>query len=339
MEICITEECNLKCPYCYIKQERGVLTANTLEQALVNLLAHKEELGISAVSVSYFGGEPTLYPETLLASHETIKRHLTKISASYTLITNGWGLRDDELWSWIQKEGIGVSLSFDGLWQEDRAWVEEVIKKRGITSVKTMIYPEGLREASLRDNAGYLLSLGVSYVDMSLVRDPIWSDEDIELYREQLKQLACWYVSIFLDTGLKLSPFWLFIADSIYGKRDYACFAGHNGLALMPDGCWYPCARFGTNKEYCIIDKEGNLNKRRVEVFRYCNNPKHYVGCQGCKYYDFCNGGCIYSQIHWIDGLMPIESVCKLFRITFSWSHWVWDQLKDYPTFRELFRR
>jgi len=342
LEISITEECNLNCKYCYVKQKKGVIKdfVVPLENLKSNLHVFSDN---QRFQISFFGGEPTLYPEKIKEFVDVFPKIFPDYPVSYTLITNGTNM-DDDLWNFIQEKGIGISLSFDGLWQDEirgKNSTEKILENyrkyfsQRISGCKCMISPESIKIASLKENAEYLLNNGFKYIDFSLVRDDIWSQEDVELYKEQIVELGKWFVEKFKKENFMIGLFWLWIMDSIYGKRDFACFAGHRGLALLPNGKWYPCERFGSVDAYCIIDEEGYCDKELVRIFRYVNNPKHYVGCKGCKIYDFCNGMCMFSMINYIDGLCPILSVCELYRATCSVAHWVYDKLKNERRFLE----
>ena len=58
----LTEDCNLRCTYCYQKQfRRNELPAETAVQALASAVA----AGETALALTYFGGEPLLRAETM----------------------------------------------------------------------------------------------------------------------------------------------------------------------------------------------------------------------------------------------------------------------------------
>ena len=62
--LCLTEQCNLRCTYCYYKDTQAarhaVMDNATLEQAIRVGLERTHAFGQNLLIVSFFGGEPLL---------------------------------------------------------------------------------------------------------------------------------------------------------------------------------------------------------------------------------------------------------------------------------------
>ena len=62
--LCLTEQCNLRCTYCYYKDTQAarhaVMDNATLEQAIRVGLERTHSFGQNLLIVSFFGGEPLL---------------------------------------------------------------------------------------------------------------------------------------------------------------------------------------------------------------------------------------------------------------------------------------
>ena len=84
----LTEECNLRCTYCYQKNyPRTLLSREMAETALQSALNH----GAKHLSLTFFGGEPLLQAPTLFSILETARRleRESGISVTAKVSTNG----------------------------------------------------------------------------------------------------------------------------------------------------------------------------------------------------------------------------------------------------------
>ena len=91
INIQITAECDLRCPWCIeeesLCEHSGVITKQNLERLMCNIVKEKYDM------VSLQGGEPLLYPEHLLEIITAIRKELphTKIQ----ILTNGTHLTEE----------------------------------------------------------------------------------------------------------------------------------------------------------------------------------------------------------------------------------------------------
>lgn len=134
--IICTENCNLRCTYCFERKSRTVANSMSIEVAkatvdmvLNNAKIKNETLGTeygkssrgTAADITFFGGEPTLRPlfmlEVLEYGYEKSKELNTPIS--FSIITNGTIYTDEyekflERWVELSDGNIHVQLSIDG---------------------------------------------------------------------------------------------------------------------------------------------------------------------------------------------------------------------------------
>jgi uncharacterized protein len=357
VELVITEECNLGCKYCYMNNVKSSnMTKETFDKFLDTIDKVMKKYDCENYHVSFFGGEP-------LVNWNLLEYAIPKLSkdrnlTSQTLITNGL-LLTDNIMEFLKKYNVGVSLSFDGLWNEfNRPLLngessleqyknkKEFFKKHNIKGCKVMISPESL--PTLIENFEFLINEMHLFPDFTIVRDDIWSESDISLYKDKIKMLADKFIEymnkdIYCTTGL----FELYTIDTLnskkYGKRSFGCFAGINGSGYAPNGLYYPCARFSTNNEFPIYDAntnsffENNLNTlRNTDIV----DPRTYYVCKSCSIYEYCNSGCTYSQLQIDDKnnveSIPIKSVCELLKISYEQSNRAYLELKDNKIYQNL---
>ena len=60
VELCITDKCNLGCPYCYVANKNKFMSFETFEKVLEDIRYYTKKSGCDSYSISYFGGEPLL---------------------------------------------------------------------------------------------------------------------------------------------------------------------------------------------------------------------------------------------------------------------------------------
>jgi uncharacterized protein len=333
IEYMLTEDCNLACKYCYIKQKRKYMTEKEVDNFLNSIDFFMKKYGnYQQYTISYFGGEPLLNWDILKYSHEKFKRD--NKCAYDIIISNGLEL-DEEKVEYIKKENIGFSLSFDGIWQKENRPLKngkdsfqeflnkkDIIKQVSRNSCKVMVAPQNI--STMTENLEFFVEdWGYNTPDFSLVRDNIWDDDDIEKYEKEIKRLrekTEEYLSKgkFVLPGLFSLPLLDLIAGKKYGKRPFGCFAGSSGAGYTPDGKYYPCARFATSNKYLLYDTNTNefYNDNfnflfREEIF----NPQKYKKCQNCKLNLYCNAGCLYSQLEngkWKKSKV-LDNVCRLY--------------------------
>lgn len=112
--ILITEECNLRCGYCYINNKPGTMSKNTALKAVELLFA--ENKPPNDVSIAFFGGEPLLKPKMIEFIHDYAinKSEETRRKISFSMTTNGTLLSEENA-EMIERLGIKVTISLDGI--------------------------------------------------------------------------------------------------------------------------------------------------------------------------------------------------------------------------------
>lgn len=342
-ETVITEKCNLGCKYCYMNNNPTTMEMPTFQILLDKLNILQDLYHFDEYHLDYFGGEPLLNFKLIEQTVPLLKQDSR--CKSFSIISNLLELDDYKI-DFIKSNNITVSFSFDGLWNEYNRPLrngksslslyekkKDIIKQVAGKHCKTMVSPASL--GTLVANIKYLVSdWGLTSPDLTIVRDDIWTDDDVEHFREEIRDVSNLQIEYIKDNKPVMIGFYqLYLLDMFigykYNKRDTGCFAGKKGMAYMPNGICYPCARFGTNREYPIYDLvNGIIYKDNYNMFidYKFHNPKFFDDCLNCVYYQGCNAGCTYSQMK--NDNRPIKNVCKLFDILYNESFYVFNQLK-----------
>ena len=352
LEVSVTEKCNLGCPYCYVANRPTWMTTETFDNALPELYNLMRRSGDLDYHVSFFGGEPLL-------NWDLIKHAVPKLTADpkckgINIITN-LTMIDAEKAEYLSKNGVGVSWSFDGMSSNETRPLLPLLENTnpetgelfngildmyeykkdiimGLTNgCKVMIWPGNTKD--MTENFKFLLDWGIDHPDFSIVRDDVWTADDIREFKVQCERLGDFWIEQ-LKAGRPCSVGFLRLAilDMLYGlvkgKRPFGCFAGAHGGVLMSSGEFYPCARFAS-KKIMRMDPEYDFKYYQDQF-----DPRNYDKCQTCDLKQVCNAGCTYSQI--TNDNKPLDSVCELFHIYYQTAMRVVEECRDVPLFQDL---
>lgn len=331
-QIIATERCNLRCSYCYMDDRKKSMSKETFDAHYKFLPEIMESYGSKKYSAVFFGGEPLMNWE--LIEYAVPKLLFDRNCNSIVLVTNGLKLTKEKR-EFLYQYNVRISISFDGLWNKEQRKLSsgessfdkymDLKDELDIKGCKVMVSPS--RNTTMVENYEWFVEdFGVPSPDFTIVRDDIWSDEDVEKFKTELVDLTDRNIKYIKDGVHSLVGFYnLYFLDTYlatkYGKRKFGCFSGHRGLGFMPDGKVYPCARFGNNKEYEIWDsmkRSRNDYNYRTFLNSYIIDPSWMIECDKCRIKKFCNAGCTYSQlemgkkIHKEELCSPVPNVCKL---------------------------
>ena len=346
-EFVVTEQCNLACEYCYMKNNNIYMPEKQVHSYIENVHKMMDSYGCSQYHISYFGGEPLLNWELIKYAIPLFNKDSR--CESQVIISNGLLLTQD-IADYCESNNVGFSWSFDGMWQDmNRPHVsfdetlsvykekKELIQQLSRTS-KVMLSPNTV--STMTENLEFFVDeFDMNNPDFSLVRDDIWSEEDVDNFRKESRRLSDRIIKYYNDgINVSIGLYNLAMMDmyqgKTYGKRPFGCFAGCHGVGYFPNGDWYPCARFGASKEYLLMDSDGNLNSDNINFLNTpkITDPRTYEECNNCELNLYCNAGCTYSQLKIKNGEMtsvPISSVCDLYKIVYNDTLYINDKLKD----------
>ncbi|MGW4036222.1 radical SAM protein [Streptomyces sp. NPDC004778] len=112
--IVVTDKCNMKCSYCFVDTNTGApdLTEEDLRLGLD--LLFEVNRGRPEVTYQWFGGEPTIRPDLMMAGDHYARELAEKFdvgSIQPTVVTNGAKINDDLIAHFAEfRYGVGVSI-------------------------------------------------------------------------------------------------------------------------------------------------------------------------------------------------------------------------------------
>lgn len=112
----LTNACNLACPYCYIRKSPEPMTEGPMARVLASLERAAGSGAVDAIHVRYAGGEPLLHLPALQRFHADAQERCARYGVRYSaaILTNGTAVPAAAP-AWVAAEGVGVSVSIDGL--------------------------------------------------------------------------------------------------------------------------------------------------------------------------------------------------------------------------------
>lgn len=347
VELVVTEECNLTCNYCYMHNKKTLMTKDVLHKFMKNIHVLMSAYNCDKYHISYFGGEPLMNWDLVKYAIEYFKKD-PRLD-SQVLITNGILLTDKEKYDFIRSSGCGISLSFDGLWNEEnrpmvggQSSFDHYIKHKEFykqfRGCKVMVGPQNL-DTLVENFIFFVDEMEYPIPDFTLVRDDIWTWDAVKNFRVRIKELGDEVIKRISSGKIQSTGlFRLWLLDTILsakvGKRPMGCYAGCGGVGYLPDGVFYPCARYGTDKEYPLYDTNTNMffkeNFEFLNQSKFCN-PIVYDECKDCDIRLACTGGCNYSLAKNgnFERAKPIDQVCELYKAIYYETLRIHNELKD----------
>lgn len=311
----VAHDCNLRCKYCFASTgdfggAREIMSPETGKKAIDYLIQNSGER--CNLEVDFFGGEPLMawdtVEQTVLYARSIEKEHHKNFR--FTVTTNGI-LLDDEKQAFINEHMSNVVLSIDG-----RKEVNDEMRGRGTYD---QIMPKFQKLADSRNQTDYYVRGTFTAKNLDFSKDvlhladmgfkqtsvePVIEDEpghDYEIKPEHLSQIFEEYEKLTYEYVKRKKEghgfnFFHFMVDLKQGpcviKRMSGCGAGHEYVAVAPNGDLYPCHQFVGNEDFIMgnVAKEG-MDQHIKEYFEK-SNVYTKPTCENCFAKFYCSGGC-----------------------------------------------
>ena len=334
LTLILTSDCNLACDYCYQTRGAAYMDANVAVQAIDSFLENSRP----RARIDFYGGEPLmafpLMQRVMEYSSEKASSMDKKVSYGFT--TNGMLLGRDVFDVLSRFEGhLGVSL--DGspeihtLGRGPHSWpnvrlIQEFGRRNKQWSmwINAVVTPSNVGHVS--QSVRFLHALNLGRIHLSYQYEGNWRDEHYRTLARQFDELAEWGMDVYSRRREGLIDA---LKRTIPGKQPFACTAGQDRFAVMPDGSIYGCfplaplsrraAESGT--ELCLGTVD-DLRKpwqeglgREVRHFRQTDYHAASQDCCTCRDLLLC-AVCpgVGLSAHG-DPFTAPESVCRISRI------------------------
>ena len=310
--LCLTEQCNLRCSYCYYKETQSdranVMSDQVMEAAIKLCLNRTLFFKQKYMNITFFGGEPlirkeAIYKGTAFAKGvvaDTIERGVAPadFSLRFAINTNGT-LFDDVMLDFCQRENFRIYISVDGPAMQhnisrrtvgDSGSFDALVKHLPrLSKMNTAALATVTREhvPHLFEAVRWIHELGFRTMTTSVDFDGKWTEEDFEKLAEQYQKMALYWLEC-RQRGDKFS------LGTIQDKvkrclqnlrfRQYSCHVYNGAMGISTNGNIFPCTRFITSKEnapYIQGNVFDGFNETACEKIRqFLDNDKKE--CDGC---------------------------------------------------------
>lgn len=305
----VTNECNLRCDYCYINKTDDDMPADVGRAAVDAILRSAVRYGFQQVKLKFAGGEATLNLKRVFDIHSyAMEQAQSKgIALDTVVLSNGVAIGERAIEE-FERRGIRVSISLDGVGDAHDAqrsfsngkgsfsWVNRTLERLIARGIKPFI------SITLSNRNADGLADVIQYV---VERDLPFN---INFFREN--ECATSHTDLNLHDDKIIEAM----------QRAFAVLE-----ANLPDRCLLGTlvdrAQFNTPHDktcsvgdsYLVIDHKGNVAKCQMEIERpitsiYADDPlallredrfgiqnmsvEEKEGCRNCEWKYWCTGGC-----------------------------------------------
>ncbi|MBU3143917.1 thioether cross-link-forming SCIFF peptide maturase [Clostridium sp. CF012] len=336
----VIHDCNLRCKYCFADEgeyhgARSVMPAEVGMKAIDFVI---EKSGPRKnIEVDLFGGEPLMAFDTIkeIVEHAKVQEKLHNKSIRFTMTTNAT-LLNDEIMKYMDENMGNIVLSIDG-----RKSVNDKVRVRAdgtgsydriLPNIKKMVdmrdkskayYARGTftrENTDFFEDIKHMADLGFKEISIEPVVLP--NEHVLSLREEDLPIIFEQYDKLYKDMLQRHKDgnefkFYHFNIDLKGGpcvyKRISGCGAGHEYIAVTPDGDIYPCHQFVGNKDFLMGDIYNGMHNKKMELeFKEAhiyNKPK----CTDCWAKFYCSGGCQANNFNFNGDMhIPYEIGCKM---------------------------
>ena len=327
----VTNACNLRCPYCYVRKSPEGMDEAIGRAAVEAVVRSAVDHGFEAIKLKYAGGEASLNHHVMLR----LQAHARALASQHglqlyaTLLSNGVTLPPG-LIETLKAEGIRVMISLDGLGAQHDAQRPFANGRPSFQFVDRTIarmiergHPPHLsititsrNAAGLADVVRYALERDLTF-SLNIFRDNDCAASFPDLRYEEQAMIE----ALLRSFGVieELLPPWS-ILGSILDR----------GQLLQPRqrSC-------GVGQDYVVIDQRGRVAKCHMEIEKtlgdvFKDDPLQVVrrdqtatqnlaveekeGCRDCTWRYWCSGGCAVATFR-ATGRYDIKSPnCNIYR-------------------------
>ncbi|WP_180964091.1 radical SAM/SPASM domain-containing protein [Haloimpatiens massiliensis] len=316
LQFMVQLSCNLKCKYCYADEGTYGFSNNIIldKNHAVVILNNLIKKGIHKIDkITFFGGEPSIYPEVIKAICEhckylNSKGDLVSIPKFY-MVTNGTNL-NELLIETIKEYEIKLTISLDGpLYINDQLRINKngegtytcvynnlikmkknSIKPAMVEATYTNIHEiNNISRCDLRNILKKELSIPIVYLadctstkfkpkTVENVQEGILKRIDDAMINNNIAELDNEILNLIKRILNHLNN--KSITNNLY------CSSGYKMISILGNGAYYPCHRFVGNENYKI----GNILDDKINLsFKDILKKNEIEYCKDCWASEFCN--------------------------------------------------
>lgn len=305
----VTNDCNLRCDYCYIRKSTDEMSAEVGQAAVEAVIRSALQNGFRRLKLKFAGGEATLNLKRVLEVQAYARQRAAQAGLAYdaTVLSNGVALGERAITE-LETNGLKVSISLDGIGEFHDAQRQFANGRGSFAWVRRTL--DRLAARGIRPFISITLS------DRN-------ADGLPEVVRFVLERDLPFNINFFRDNECSAPFADLRLRDDRIIAAMRAAFAAIE--ARLPERSLLDClvdrAQFhqphdktcSVGEAYLVIDHQGHVAKCQMEIERpvtsiWVDDPlavvradRHGVqnlsveekeGCRECEWRYWCAGGC-----------------------------------------------
>jgi uncharacterized protein len=305
----VTNQCNLRCTYCYIAKDHTAMDEPTALAAVEAVFRAAAANGYREVALKYAGGEPLLALDTVAKMHRRARELAAAagIALQASVLSNGVSV-DERAVAALRALGLGLTISLDGPAPANDAQrptlgggPSALRAMRGIaTAIAGGLSPAvavtvtGASAAGLPELAGWLLERGVPFT-VSLARDGACGGDRAALLRDE-EQIVAGLRALYAQVERNPPPWSVLGAlldrTDLSQPHSHACAAGEHYLVIDQHGNVAKC-QMTIREAVSSVRAADPLLELRLSPAGLRNLPvDEREGCASCEWRYWCGGGC-----------------------------------------------
>ncbi|MBI9015471.1 MAG: radical SAM peptide maturase, CXXX-repeat target family [Clostridiales bacterium] len=335
---CVTEDCNLACKYCYMlhKNSRKTMDFNTAKKAVDFFIDRVDEFPEESVVWDFIGGEPFLEIDLIdkicdyIKIQQFRKNHKWFKSYRFSFSTNGMNYTSKRVQEFItkNKKHLSIGISVDGnkikhdtqrVKLDGSGSYDDVLKAIPLWQEQ---FPDSPTKATfahddlihLKDSIISLWNIGIKNIAANIVFEDVWEEGDVEIFEEQLIQLADYIIenNMWEDYNVRFFDPHTGYKSTKEELNNNFCGAGQM-VTVDTEGKLFTCIRYldftlenasgysigdlDSGIDYDLLKPFSKLNKINVSDTE-CNECEVGEGCPYCSgfNYDDCNGDTLFNR-------------------------------------------
>lgn len=324
----LTDECNLRCKYCYIKKTSSSMNLNLAKKIVAKITDDCYKNGFNEIIFKLAGGEPILRWQDARLLIDWSKKHLPNIK--FHTITNGTLLPDNFI-DYISSGKLGISLSLDGIgcWHDkQRPYINgrgsfANIDKNIDKLLSHNIHPYVLTTITnnnikgITELAQYCIQRSLSF-RFSLNREASKASDELKNNNLRLIQelSECYqWMSSNIPVKTSINQLHRFCDIDFAIPKIRSCGIGTNGIIVTTNGRICICQSamsdpVGNAFQDDVVKTIANQNqynpaKNRVDKIPVCKN---------CEWRFVCGGGCPLFTKHYYGDFAHPSPYCSVYR-------------------------
>lgn len=299
-----TLACNFNCPYCFENEHSNIYMHDLVEEKIILFI--KKHVGLKALDVTWFGGEPLLAFDRIVSM--TKKMQNLGLNYKAGMITNGY-LLTEKVISKLESLAISsIQITIDGM--ADLHNTRRCLKSGKPTFDKILQNIDLLQKVNPQIRLNVRVNVDkTNYADFlelyKFLKDKHYPTLNVNLAFVK-DMTGCYKCNHSYDMQEQaqivkdlLQKYGLDFSMVFPRSERYECaIRNRNALVIGPEGELYKCWNDVGNKSEIIGNIDGKITNEAL-LLRYLvaadpfENPK----CQECFLLPVCGGGCPYSRI------------------------------------------